>query len=564
MLDFVLKVLVNVKASMLYRFLALFCILIVGCSPVEQGSNPPDYNSHSASVIKSHMTFLADDALEGRGTATRGEALAALYIATEFAKMGLTPGAGESFTQAVPLRTTNIDLQKTVFEIDIDGQRKSFVNGDDIVIYGDNKRPLLELTGDLIFAGHGIEAPEFDINDYDGLDVSGKIVLVLGGPPAFLPSAEAAHFGRGLVKAEAAARHGAIGLVRIYTHDQEAGFAFENFYEFMKAPSLSWQSTESESEPSIPTFRLNVNASKALFNGSQKTVDELIEEGRLGIVRGFDLQGEASLRLVSSHDDTLLSANVAGMLEGSDSVLKEEVVVVTAHYDHVGICRPEGAEDRICNGAIDNAFGVAAMLDVARQISQSERRPARSVLFLAVGAEEEGLLGSDYFVNHPTVSRDKIIANINMDGGLPFYDFSDVIAFGAEQSEMGEWLATAIAPMDLTVAPDPFPEQSIFTRSDQYSFVKKGIPALFLYNGFTNLQGENVGRAIWDETIASHYHSPSDDLNRPIDYNVAAKYAEVFKRLLLETADASNRPLWYQESIFGKRFAADAPKAKKK
>ncbi|MEP1231650.1 MAG: M20/M25/M40 family metallo-hydrolase [Litorimonas sp.] len=549
------------------RFLALFCFLTVSCSPVERTLDQSNLTLRSPSVIKSHMAFLADDALEGRGIATRGEELAALYIATEFAKLELEHGAGDSFIQPVPLRATKIDLQHTVFEVEGDGQRMSFRNGDDIVIYGDDKRPIVNIKGDLVFAGHGIDAPELGMSDYDNLDVSGKIAVVLGGPPSFLPAAEAAHFGRSLEKQKAAARHGAIGVVRIYTPEQDAWFPFVNFRQFMESSTFSWRESAKENQvdqSSIPTFRLNVNSSKGLFSKAERTVDEVIEEGRSGAVKGFPLHNKASLHLVSTHDDALSSGNVAGLLEGSDPLLKEEVVVVTAHYDHVGICRPESVKDRICNGAIDNAFGVAAMLDVARQLSQSDQRPKRSILFLAVGAEEEGLLGSSYFVNHPTISQDKIIANINMDGGLPFYDFSDVIAFGGEQSEMGDWLAKAITPMGLSVASDPFPEESLFTRSDQYSFVKKGIPALFLYNGFSNLEGENVGREVWDDITSNHYHSPSDDLHLPIDYTVAAKYAEVFKRLLLETANAPARPLWYQDSVFGKRFAPDAPKTKKK
>jgi len=552
---------------MTLRPLAILCCLMVSCSPLEQSTQSALEDSRSASVIKSHMAFLADDALEGRGIATRGEALAALYIKTEFAKLGLEPMGVDGFVQPVPLRATGIDLDRTVFESKINGQTSSYVNGKDIVIYGDETRPSVDLSGDVVFAGHGIEAPELGINDYEDLDVSGKIAIVLGGPPAFLPSAEAAHFGRALEKQKMAARNGAIALVRIYTPEQDEWFSFKNFYAFMKSPRYAWRPSGDESlndDPSIPTFRLNVNASRRIFKGAKRDVDAVINEGRTGAVKGFHLESSAALHLASTHDDTLSSANVAGLMEGSDPLLKNEFVIVTAHYDHVGICGPESAEDRICNGAIDNAFGVAAMLDVARQLSLSDQRPARSILFLAVGAEEEGLLGSDYFVNHPTVQRDKIVANINMDGGLPFYDFSDVIAFGAEQSEMGERLATAVAPMGLTVAPDPFPEESIFTRSDQYSFVKKGIPALFLYNGFTNLEGENVGRALWDDSIANHYHSPSDDLNRPIDYDVSAKYSDVFKRLLVETANAPTRPLWYKDSVFGKRFAPNSFKAERR
>ncbi|MEO0499945.1 MAG: M28 family peptidase, partial [Pseudomonadota bacterium] len=201
------------------------------------------------------------------------------------------------------------------------------------------------------------------------------------------------------------------------------------------------------------------------------------------------------------------------------------------------------------------------MMDVARRMATAERPPARSVLFLAVGAEEKGLLGSEYFARAPTLGDRRIVANVNMDGAFPFYDFSDVIAFGAVQSDMGEMLADAIRPLGMTVAPDPFPEQGIFTRSDQYSFVKRGVPALFLYNGFTDTDGRNVGRAVWDTFLAKHYHQPSDDLDLPIRYDVAARLADVFRRTVRTVADAPEAPRWYEDSLFGQRFVPDAPKA---
>ena len=176
-----------------------------------------------------------------------------------------------------------------------------------------------------------------------------------------------------------------------------------------------------------------------------------------------------------------------------------------------------------------------------------------------MGAEEKGLIGSDYFAANPTVGA--IVANVNLDGAMPFYDFRDVIAFGAEQSQMAERLADAAGQLGLAVAPDPFPEEGIFTRSDQYSFVRRGVPALFLYMGFHDLAGRNVGRRLWDELGATIVHQPGDDLSQPIDYRVAAKFADVFRRVTLETANSAERPRWYRDSLFGRLFAPDEPKA---
>ena len=237
------------------------------------------------------------------------------------------------------------------------------------------------------------------------------------------------------------------------------------------------------------------------------------------------------------------------------------MIVVSAHHDHIGIGTAVGG-DLIYNGALDNAAGTALLIELARLLAAMPERPRRPILFLAAGAEEKGLIGSDYFAAHPPRSAARLVANINIDGAIPYYDFADVIAFGAEQSQLAERLADAAGQLGLEVAPDPFPEEGIFTRSDQYSFVRRGVPALFLFMGFTDREGRSVGRAVWDEAIA-RAHTPSDDLAQPIDYAVLAKLGEVARRLILETANAPQRPLWYRDSLFGQRFAPGQPTAER-
>lgn len=520
----------------------------------------------STRTIRGHMAFLANDLLEGRDAGSKGEALSALYISTSFQRLGLEPmGDGGSFIQPVPLRSAQLELDSVHFQISRQGKHKVFQNGNDIFVRGSLAEESIDVSAKTVFAGHGVQAPEIGLSDYNGLDVEGKTVVVLGGPPPFLPSAEAAHYGSTAVKQRMAADAGAVGLILLWTPANEAQIGFDLLKTFLSQPTMTWVSPSGEVKDVATQIQLRAlirgTAAQALFSGTKQSAKAVIDAGQNGPVPGFSLESTVSLALATQHDDSLRSANIAGFLHGSDPVLKDEVVVVTAHYDHVGLCRPFESRDRICNGALDNALGTAAMMDVARRFTQGSGRPKRSVLFLAVGAEEKGLLGSDYFANFPTIENKKIVANINMDGGLPFYDFSDVIAFGAEQSTLGETLAKAVAPMGLTVGPDPFPELSIFTRSDQYSFVKKGVPALFLYNGFTDLEGQNVGREIWDQVLAENYHQPSDDLSLPIKYDYAAKYAEVFYRVTCETANEDIAPQWYHESVFGSLFAANAQKA---
>jgi Zn-dependent M28 family amino/carboxypeptidase len=303
-------------------------------------------------------------------------------------------------------------------------------------------------------------------------------------------------------------------------------------------------------------------AAAALLAPSGRSLEALVSEGRSRSPRGADLGTRVSLSRRSKHDDRLSTANVAGLLRGSDPRLKDELVVVTAHYDHVGVGAPVRG-DSIYNGTLDNAIGTAMLVEVARALASAGTRPRRSILFLAVGAEEKGLIGSDYFAANSTVPGARMVANINLDGAMPFYDFRDVIAFGAEQSQMGERLAAAARELGLAVAPDPFPEEGIFTRSDQYSFVKRGVPSLFLYMGFHDLRGRNVGQPLWDDLGARITHQPADDLSQPIDWAVAAKFADVFRRVTLATANTQERPLWYGSSVFGKMFAPTERKSNK-
>ncbi len=522
----------------------------------------------SSRAIKAHMAFLADDLMEGREAGTVGEARSALYIATQFESLGLEPaGEKDSYMQAVPLRSAQLDLPDFEFSIQTDGQTQSFENGGDVAVSSSFASTDLSAAGDIVFAGHGIIAPELGIDDYRGLDVSGKVVAVIGGPPSFLPSEEAAHFGSSNQKRLMAEAQGAIGLIIIWTPALEKRYPFDLWKTRFASWNMTW--TDPAGAPNIvaPKIALRAfvrgEATEAIFKGAPMTAAEAIAKSEAGLVKGFPSKASVKLSLQTRHDDTRQSRNVAALLPGSDPALSDEIVVLTAHYDHVGICAPD-EEDKICNGALDNAFGTALMLNVARAVAAQEKPPARSILFLAVGAEEKGLLGSDYFAAFPTVPRNQIIANINLDGGAPFFDFSDVIAFGAEQSQMGEQLQSAISEIGLTLAPDPFPAQGIFTRSDQYSFVKRGIPALFLYNGFTDMNGQNKGQAIWDWLFAEHYHEPSDDLSLPIDYAVSAKFSNVFRLLTLEVANAPSRPLWYEDSVFGKRYAPEEPKAERR
>ncbi len=537
--------------------LLLLPLSIATAAPVPSGSPAIAIDP---SRLEAHMAFLADDLLEGREAGTRGDALAQLYLRTRFQEIGLRP-AGErgSYLQRFRVRATRLVPES----VDLRIGGIPFANGDRVALFGDPLETEQRLEAPAVFAGYGIVAPERGIDDYRGLDVRGKVAVVLGGPPAFLPAAEAAHHGSSERQRLTAEAHGAVGLVILWTPALERRFPFDGLKPLLGRADLNWLGPDGRPQVAAPGIRLRAfvrgEAAEALLRGAPRPTAAHREDAQRRSPAGFALPARISLVRRSRHDDRLASANVAALLPGSDPRLRDEIVVLTAHYDHVGVGAPV-AGDSVYNGALDNAVGPAMLIEVARTLAQAPVRPRRSILFLAGGAEEKGLIGSDYFAAHPSVPG-RIVADINLDGAMPFYDFSDVIAFGAEQSQMGERLAAATAQLGLAVAPDPFPEEGIFARSDQYSFVKRGVPSLFLYMGFHDLGGRNVGRRLWDELNATIVHQPGDDLSQPIDYRVAAKFADVFRRVALETANVAERPRWYRQSPFGRLFAPLEPKA---
>lgn len=543
--------------------LALF---LAACSVPEETIDPESTVQMDAGRIMAHTAFLADDLLEGREAGTRGEALAALYIRAQFEAAGLEPaGNSDSYFQRFPVRAMHLDRKSVQFKISGPKGETAFANGGDIAVFGDFLNPDLIAAGSVVFAGSGIVAPEFGIDDYAGLDVKGKIAAVLGGPPAFLPVAEAAHYGSSAQQRQTAEAQGAVGLVILWTPALEQRWQFDRFGSILDRTEMNWIGPDAVPNVVAPGIRLYAHvrgtAADALFADTPTTIGSLIEEAKTRSPKGFQLKTIVSLARKSNHDDGLSAINVGGLLTGSDPNLRDEVVVVTAHYDHIGIGAPVDG-DEIYNGAGDNALGTAILIELAREISLMTVRPKRSILFLAVSAEEKGLIGSDYFAEHPTVPGSQIVANVNIDGALTYFDFSDVIAFGGEHSELHQLLTDAASEIGVTVASDPFPEEGIFTRSDQYSFARRGIPAVFLFSGFTSIDGENIGRAIWDEMTTTLLHMPTDDLeHQKFDGPATAKFADIARRFTLAIATAEEAPRWYDDSMVGTLFAPSAAKA---
>jgi Zn-dependent M28 family amino/carboxypeptidase len=296
-----------------------------------------------------------------------------------------------------------------------------------------------------------------------------------------------------------------------------------------------------------------------LFDGAPKSLDGVRREAkansRVG-PRGFPLRPTLSVQAESKWED-FTSPEVIGLLPGSDPALAAEHVVLMAHLDHLGMrTDAKPGEDAIYNGALDNAAGVATMIEAARQFMMQSVRPRRSVLFIANTGEERGLLGADYYATHPTVPASSIVGLVDLDMPLLLYPFMDVVAFGADHSTMAGVIAGAGRSMGVSVSPDPMPEEALFTRSDHYRFVRRGVPAVLLMTGYAN-----GGKAHWDDFLGKTYHSPQDDLTQKIDWHAGARYALLNYRIARAMADAARRPMWLQGDYFGDLFDPGGPRA---
>lgn len=536
----------------------LFAALLVSCGTKK--TETETQVSVDQNLIRAHLEFLADDLLEGRDTGSRGYEMAAHYVTSEFKKIGLQPaGDNGTFQQRVPFRKTYLNQQTTSAVIEIDGKSITLDYPEQYMMGGDATATQSKVTAEAVFVGYGLVADEFNHNDYAGLDVEGKIVVALTGRPTSWPSEEGAHLASGSEKSKYAAERGAIGYVTLHTPKREKVRSYTTSLNYLRVPSMKWLDKNDEPHGVQKQFKggayLNLSAGKALFANAKQPLEEIFElDNNDKPIKGFPLDATISLSKDSRHEK-VTAPNIVAVLPGSDPTLKGEYVVFTAHLDHIGFAQDVTKKDRINNGAMDNASGVSVLLETARILSKSN--PRRSILFTVVAAEEKGLLGANYFTNNPTIPLNQMVANINLDMPVLLYDFADVIAFGSNHSTMGEIVEKAAGQLGIELSPDPMPEQAIFTRSDHYNFVKKGVPSVFLMTGFkSKTEGENGGK-VWGDFFANHYHKPSDSLDLPINYDAAVMFAEVNIRIGLAVANSNDKPKWHADSFFGQTFGSD-------
>ena len=529
----------------------LIAIALHGCGRVSQPEAAP---SITPEAIEAHMRFLASDLLEGREAGTRGYDVAASYVASQFKQLGLQPaGDGQSYLQQVPLQSHWLVKDGARLVVRAGSRSTSMTLGTQFTVGSSPVHTSSVASAPAVFAGYGIDAPAFKVNDYDGLDVNGKVVVVLTGYPSSLPSEEGAHYGSGREKQRTAAARGAIALVSVYTERFEKVSPWSRNVENMDAMQMTWAGpggTPFVAAPQLQAVGLMSPVDGAtLFEGAPRSYADVRAESVKGAPRGFPLAVSIELAQQSRHERRT-SANVVGILPGSDEKLRNEHVVVLGHLDHEGIGH-EVNGDRLYNGALDNAAGIAGMLEAARALAASATRPRRSVIFLAVTAEEKGLLGSEYYARNPTRPVDSLVAAVNIDMPVLLYDFTDVIAFGATHSSLEQVVASAAKEAGLAMSPDPMPDEALFTRSDHYRFVQQGVPAIFLSTGWNTAAGAGEGGKAFTGFLATNYHKPSDDLSQPINYTAGALFARVNYLIARTIANADERPRWNDGDFFG-------------
>jgi len=543
------------KSVLILAGLVLVVSLAVAQSP--SSDFPPDelLQHITADGLRAHMALLSDDLLEGRGIGTRGYQLAANYVRAQFEQMGLRPAeTSGSYFQNVRFRKIELQRDKSSVSVKNNGSIRTLTIEKDYVMAGDPLSTDARVEGQVVFVGYGVSAPEFGYDDYAGVDVRGKIVAAIYGAPPKLPSAPGAHFSSSEQKLRMAAEHGAIGFLSIWAGRTEQRTPFSEYVRFTRGPSYRWldaNGVPNNAEPKIKGgARISASTAVALFQGAPKSWKEALQAAENSQPQAFPLTAHVSIHAVSSYSE-VESPNVAAILPGSDPQLKNEYVVFTAHLDHLGIGDAVKG-DSIYNGAADNASGTAALLEMARAFSELKTAPRRSLLFIAVTGEEEGLLGSDYYAHNPTVPISQIVANINMDEVSFLYDFKDIVPLGGEHSSLGAVADDVARHMGLIVSPDPLPEEVYFVRSDQYSFILQGVPALYIEEGLQTVNPDLDGKKMQFDWETQRYHLPSDDMNQPFDFNATVKCTRVDLAVGYEVAQQVERPHWNAGDFFGK------------
>jgi Zn-dependent M28 family amino/carboxypeptidase len=499
-----------------------------------------------------HVTTLAADNMRGRNAGSEEYLMAARYVAGQFDTHGLKPAGTEGFYQSVALLTRQVDESGSSLELVRNGTARALTLGTHA--YFNNRVALApDTTAELVFAGYGLSIPEFGHDDLKGVDLKGKVAVYLAGAPSTIHGTVQAHFSSAAERNKALAAAGATGFISI-ANPRHTDVPWE------RSSAARTQAAMTLADPKLDVSALvrlgivfNPAHAQMLFEGTPHSFDELVAMATAGKpLPRFPLNAAVRAK-VALRTSEATSPNVVGVLEGSDPKLKNEYIVLTAHLDHTGV-NPNLQGDQIFNGAMDNASGIATLIEVAREFAgpRQLRKPARSIVFAALTGEEKGLLGSRYFAARPTVPAGDIVANINMDMFLPLHAMKHILALGMEESSLRQPLERAARTVGVSVMSDPEPLRNRFIRSDQYNFILRGVPALALKVGSTPGSPEEQIQKNWTRT---RYHAVSDDLAQPVDFTAVVTFNRLVTQLVREIDSDRKRPRWNGKSFF-KRFAA--------
>lgn len=528
--------------------LVLLAAFALAGACTKAGGPKPDALLPSARIdtddLRRHITAISSDAFQGRGPGTPGDVAARAYIVQQLQALGLTaPGPDGQWEQPFDMLSVTAAMPPE-WSFTRGQQTRSLAWHDQYVATSGvhTTRGAIE-DAEVVFVGYGIEAPEYHWDDFKGQDVRGKILLMLNNDPDWDPQLFAGktrlYYGRWSYKYESAARHGAAGAIIIHT-TESAGYPFGVLQTAATGPQF-----ELTDEPVRTTIEAWITeaAARSLVALANVKLSELIECAKHREFRPVALGIKTSIAF-DNRVTTAKTANVFGVVRGHDPRLKNQLVVYSAHHDHLGVGEPDARGDRIYNGALDNATGVAQLLSIAKAF-QSEAAPRRSVMFLFVGGEEQGLLGSRYFVAHPTVPLQNIAANLNYDSGNIWGTTNDVTFVGLGKSSLDRIVIAAAAAQNRTVEPDEFPDRGFFYRSDQFSFAKAGIPAAFLGPGTSFIgRPEGWGRQQIEDYETHHYHQPSDELTPAWNFEGMVEDTELGFAVGRAIANEDAMPAW--------------------
>ncbi len=506
----------------------------------------------SADIMKANITYLADDKLAGRQPGKPGYQMAVDYVVSELQKNGVKP-AGENGTwlQTILMRRASVTPGFNA-ALTLEGVESPLVGGKDIVLTPNPVVKTSSVDANLVFVGYGITAKGLAYDDYKDVNVKGKLALVLRGAPESFPSSDASHH-QNLVTIQAnAMAHGAIGVILVTAVNNSRGL-------FSPRSSVSMLTNKGElvSSSSYPFPKMKIVGTLSnpicttIFNKAGKNIDETVALLKSGKSQSFATEFNLKAAFESTYVD-FNTFNVAGKIEGTDAKLKKQYVVHSAHLDHIGIgAVVEG--DSIYNGAHDNASGVASLLQITKIYQNLKVKPKRSILILMVTGEEMGLLGSSYFAIKPTVPVKNIVANVNTDMPAIIAPLLSVAPLGADHSTLINPVTEAATHLGLTVEPDPEPKENRFVRSDQYSFIKQGIPALHIKYGNKTADGKNNLNLFVEKWRAKYYHKPQDDINGIFDFEAGRKYAQLNFLIGYLVANDLQKPSWNPGDIFEKK-----------